>query len=148
MMGNIDQQIRLLEYLHDVAASRPVADDAAELAREIQLAVGGLRLEYQSVFIMYHDQGQSYEDKGTILEFAPPRLLKNTHWSPMSGSEDKPENYHTVTYELAEADGHTILTIGQDNNATQADADSMAETNWGPVLEGIRVLVEEQRTGA
>lgn len=67
----------------------------------------------------------------------------------MSGSEDnKPENYHTVTYELTEADGHTTLTVGQDNNATQADADSMAENNWGPVLEGIRVLVEKQRTGA
>jgi uncharacterized protein YndB with AHSA1/START domain len=93
-------------------------------------------------------KGRSYQDKGTILEVAPPRLLKNTHWSPMSGSEDKPENYHTVTYELAEVDGHTVLTVGQDNNATQADADSMAENNWGPVLEGIKVLVERPPTGA
>src|SRR5207302_1274 len=42
-------------------------------------------------------KGQSYEDKGKVLEIDPPRHLKYTHWSPMGGSEDKPENYHTLT---------------------------------------------------
>src|SRR5438445_8884613 len=47
-------------------------------------------------------QGKTYEDKGTVLAVEPNKLLRITHWSPMGGSEDKPENYHTVTYELAE----------------------------------------------
>jgi uncharacterized protein YndB with AHSA1/START domain len=87
-------------------------------------------------------RGNPYEDKGTILDVKPQALLKMTHWSPMGGSEDRPENYHTVTYELADSDGRTELTVKQDNNATQEEADSMAENNWGPVLEGLKNVAE------
>jgi uncharacterized protein YndB with AHSA1/START domain len=87
-------------------------------------------------------KGHSYEDKGTVLAFEPERLLTYTHWSPMGGSEDTPENYHTVTYELIEEGGTTTLTLTQDNNATQAEADTMAENNWGPVLLGLKETAE------
>jgi uncharacterized protein YndB with AHSA1/START domain len=89
-------------------------------------------------------KGKRYEDKGKVLEVKPMKLLKTTHWSSMGGTEDKPENYHTVTYELAEQGDATILTLKQDNNASQDDADRMAENNWGPVLEGLREVVENQ----
>ena len=89
-------------------------------------------------------KGRSYEDKGTVLAVEPQKLLKYTHWSPMGGSEDKPENYHTVTYELAGEDGKTTLTLIQDNNATQEEADKMASDNWGPVLNGLKETVEKQ----
>lgn len=88
-------------------------------------------------------KGKSYEDKGEVLAVEPGKLLKNTHWSPMGGTEDKPENYHTVTYELAEQSGKTVLTLTQDNNASQEEADKMAENNWGPVLEGIKAVAEQ-----
>jgi uncharacterized protein YndB with AHSA1/START domain len=87
-------------------------------------------------------KGKAYEDKGRVLEVKPQTRLKITHWSPMGGTEDKPENYHTVTYELAEQDGATVLTLEQDNNATQEAADSMAENNWGPVLDGLKRVAE------
>ena len=89
-------------------------------------------------------KGQSYEDKGTVLAVEPQRLLRYTHWSPMGGSEDKPENYHTVTYELAGEDGKTTLTLTQDNNPSQEEADKMANDNWGPVLNGLKESVEKQ----
>jgi uncharacterized protein YndB with AHSA1/START domain len=88
-------------------------------------------------------QGQSYEDKGTVLAVEPERLLKTTHWSPMGGSQDEPENYHTITYELAEQGGKTILILTQDNNATQEEADKMAENNWGPMLQGLKETAEK-----
>ena len=88
-------------------------------------------------------KGQSYVDKGTVLAFEPERLLKNTHSSPMGGSEDKPENYHTVTYELAEDGGKTTLTLTQDNNATRDEADKMAKDNWGPMLQGLKETAEK-----
>jgi uncharacterized protein YndB with AHSA1/START domain len=88
-------------------------------------------------------QGQSYEDKGTVLAVEPERLLKTTHWSPMGGSQDEPENYHTITYELAEQGGKTILALTQDNNATQEEADKMAENNWGPMLQGLKETAEK-----
>ena len=89
-------------------------------------------------------QGKTYEDKGTVLAVEPNKLLRITHWSPMGGSEDRPENYHTVTYELAERGGETVLTLKQDNNASQEEADAMADKNWGPVLEGLKAVAEKE----
>ncbi|TME02393.1 MAG: hypothetical protein E6I61_03060 [Chloroflexi bacterium] len=88
-------------------------------------------------------KGRPYEDKGTVLAVEPQKLLKYTHWSPMGGSEDKPENYHTVTCELAGKDGETTLTLRQDNNATQEEADKMADQNWGPVMDGLKAVAEK-----
>ena len=89
-------------------------------------------------------KGKPYEDKGKVLEVKPQRLLKYTHWSPLGGSEDKPENYHTVVYELAGDDGKTTLTLRQDNNPTQEEAEKMAKNNWAPVLEGLKETAEKQ----
>ncbi|MGA8206539.1 MAG: SRPBCC domain-containing protein [Candidatus Dormiibacterota bacterium] len=89
-------------------------------------------------------QGRTYEDKGTVLEVNPRRRLTMTHWSPMAGKADEPDNYHTVTYELAPQDGTTVLTVKQDNNPSQEDADEMAESNWGPVLEGLKAVAESR----
>src|SRR6476620_11837676 len=71
-------------------------------------------------------KGKPYEDKGTVLDVQPERRLTYTHWSPMGGSEDKPENYHTVTCELSGEGAQTTLTLTQDNNPTQEAADQMA----------------------
>jgi uncharacterized protein YndB with AHSA1/START domain len=88
-------------------------------------------------------KGRAYVDKGTVLAFEPGRLLRTTHWSPLGGTEDKPENYHTVTYELAGDGDMTTLTLTQDNNATQTEADDMAEHNWGPVLRTLKEIAEK-----
>jgi RNA polymerase sigma-70 factor (ECF subfamily) len=48
------------DYLHDLPAHRPT-DDAAELLREIRLALDGLRPDYREVFVLFHEQGQSYD---------------------------------------------------------------------------------------
>ena len=87
-------------------------------------------------------KGKPYVDKGTVLEVAPERRLSYTHWSPMGGSEDRPENYHTVSIDLTPEGLKTKLTLTQDNNPTQAEADAMAENNWGPMLEGLKATAE------
>ena len=51
----------LADYLHETAASPP-ADDSPELLREIRDAVDELRQEYRTVFVMFHEQGQPYEE--------------------------------------------------------------------------------------
>jgi uncharacterized protein YndB with AHSA1/START domain len=33
-------------------------------------------------------EGKQYEDKGKVLEYEPERLLRVTHFSPLSGQED------------------------------------------------------------
>src|ERR1700757_4206574 len=60
-------------------------------------------------------EGKSYQDKGKILDIDPGRYVKYSYWSSMGGTEDKPENYQNVSYDLAEKDGVTTLTIGQEN---------------------------------
>jgi len=87
-------------------------------------------------------KGKAYEDKGVILAFDPPKLLVNTHWSPLSGSEDKPENYHTLTYTLTENGDETTLTLTQSNNPTQAAAEEMAKIAWQPVLKVMKEMLE------
>jgi len=57
----------LADYLHETAATRP-ADDSPELVREIQAAIAELRLEYRSVFVMYHERGLPYEDIADAME--------------------------------------------------------------------------------
>ncbi|HUX12368.1 MAG TPA: SRPBCC family protein [Spirochaetia bacterium] len=86
-------------------------------------------------------EGKSYEDKGTILEIDPPRLLKFSSWSSLSGTEDLPENYANVAYHLTTANGRTRLTIRQDNVATEEAKDHSA-ANWKMVLEGLKAVVE------
>ena len=43
-------------------------------------------------------QGKEYEDGGIILKLVPEKTFQSTYWSSMPGTEDKPENYATVTY--------------------------------------------------
>src|SRR4029450_11279796 len=63
--------------------------------------------------------GKAFEEKGKILKLEPEKLLMSTHWSPLSGVPDSPENYHTVTYKLNDKGDATEVTITQDNNATE-----------------------------
>jgi RNA polymerase sigma-70 factor (ECF subfamily) len=57
----------LADYLQDIAPSRP-EDDSAELVCEIQAAVAELRPDYRTVFVMFHEQNQPYEDIAAALE--------------------------------------------------------------------------------
>lgn len=64
-------------------------------------------------------QGNTYEDKGEILEFLPEARLSYSHYSPLSGASDVPENYHTVVIELSPHDKGTTGALAQDNNDTE-----------------------------
>src|SRR4029077_9803640 len=44
-------------------------------------------------------EGKSYEDHGEILELERDKRLVMTHFSPLNGEDDAPENYHTLAYE-------------------------------------------------
>jgi uncharacterized protein YndB with AHSA1/START domain len=87
-------------------------------------------------------QGKAYEDKGVILDIVPNRRIVSTYWSSMSGKPDTPDQYNTVTYELAHADGQTTLSVTQDNNPTPESADHSA-ANWTSVLESMKTLLEK-----
>ena len=86
-------------------------------------------------------EGKPYEDKGKILQIEKGKLLVSTFWSALAGKPDVPENYQTIRYELsADGDG-TKLTLTQDNNASQEEANH-SEENWKMVLDGMKKLLE------
>jgi uncharacterized protein YndB with AHSA1/START domain len=87
-------------------------------------------------------QGKPYEDKGTILQIEPPRLLVHSHWSPLSGLPDIPENYQQVSWELSEQDGETELTIGEVNLPSE-EAKTTSEGAWQAVLDNLKRLLEK-----
>ena len=66
-------------------------------------------------------EGRTYEDKGTVIQAVPERLLDTTFWSSLSGVPDTPENYKRVIYQLEPEAGGTRLTVTQDNNATEEE---------------------------
>lgn len=86
-------------------------------------------------------EGHKYEDGGIILDIDAPKLLKYTYWSSMSGTENKPENYNNITYELDEKDGITTLVITQDGVKNQETADH-SEQMWTSVFDGLKKIIE------
>jgi len=87
-------------------------------------------------------EGKAYEDKGKILLFEPKRSLQYSHFSPLSGLHDNPENYHIVTIDLEEKDKQTIVTLTQTNNADEKTKDH-SEKNWKMMLASLKKLLEE-----
>lgn len=89
-------------------------------------------------------KGKKYEDKGKILQLQPQELLEYTHFSPLTGAADRPENYHTVTIRLAEEPAGVRVTLSQNNNATEQERQH-SEQNWMQMLEGLKRVVEGPR---
>jgi uncharacterized protein YndB with AHSA1/START domain len=86
-------------------------------------------------------EGKQYEDKGEIVDIEPERRLQMTHFSPLSGKEDRPENYHTLVYELEGRDGKTRVSLRQDNNPSEEAAEH-SQKNWETMLSGLKQFVE------
>lgn len=87
-------------------------------------------------------EGKAYEDKGTIIDIQPEKLLHTTYYSSMSGKDDKPENYSNVIYKLDAEGDKTRLTITQDNAGDEASKEH-SQSNWNMVLESLKKLVEK-----
>ena len=88
--------------------------------------------------------GKPFTDKGEILQVDEPERLRMTHYSPMTGQPDEPENYHTLDYRLAASDAGTTLTLDQDGNDSEEQAEQFAG-NWQAMLDQVKRYVEEGR---
>jgi uncharacterized protein YndB with AHSA1/START domain len=87
--------------------------------------------------------------KGEIIQVRPHQHLSYTVIDPNNKEiPDAPENYLTVTYDLAELNGTTTLTVTQGDYSKVAEGqkrydDSTAEGGWGAILEQIKKQAEE-----
>ncbi|MEV0797921.1 SRPBCC domain-containing protein [Kribbella sp. NPDC050281] len=87
-------------------------------------------------------EGKPYQDKGEVLEVESGRLLRLTHFSPLTGQPDVPENYHTLTYELT-GDEATHLKLTQDNNASEKEAEH-SQGMWEMLVAKVKEAAEGQ----
>ena len=87
-------------------------------------------------------EGRKYMDKGKIIAVEPGRRLEITHFSPLTGQEDRPENYHKVSYELQQTDGGTSVRLTQDNSSSAEEAEHSAAT-WQMMLDGLKKVAEQ-----
>ena len=93
-------------------------------------------------------KGKPFQDKGEILVCEPNKQVSFSHWSPLGGGDDRPENYHAVTMTLHAAGSGTRVVLTQSNmngEVTEADRKNRAdyETNWAGVLQGLKGVVED-----
>jgi uncharacterized protein YndB with AHSA1/START domain len=89
-------------------------------------------------------EGKKYHDKGVIKKIDPEKILQSTYLSSMSGKEDKPENYNLVTYKITKRDDKTVITLTQDNNATEKEKEHSTE-NWKAVLKKLKEVAESEK---
>jgi uncharacterized protein YndB with AHSA1/START domain len=91
-------------------------------------------------------KGKPYEDKGNIQTFDREKRLAFTHWSPLSVIEDKPENYHVVSFDLRPVNGGTEVVLTQtnlnDSEPLTAENRQEYDKNWAMVLDGLKKTVE------
>lgn len=87
--------------------------------------------------------------KGSVVSIEPGMHLSYTVIDPNNPAiADIPENYLTVTYDLTEEDGRTLLTVTQGDYSKVADGERRyAESynggeGWNPILEKIKAQVE------
>ena len=80
--------------------------------------------------------GKPYEDKGKIIDIEKEKFIHYSYWSAFSGTEDIPENYATIKYELSTDYKTTTFTIIQEGFETQEACDHSSK-NWGHVMEGL-----------
>ncbi|MCB9109035.1 MAG: SRPBCC domain-containing protein [Anaerolineales bacterium] len=86
--------------------------------------------------------GNKYEEKGTILQFKPEKLLQYTHWSNLEGIPDVPENYRQWSFELLAEGPDVTLSITEDNIPTEQQR-KRSDEFWNEVLNTIKQLLEK-----
>jgi len=88
-------------------------------------------------------EGQSYKDKGTVIDVRPHTLIKYSYYSNRWHMEDKPENYAVLSFELIGKNDETTLNLTQENIPDE-EMKKHAEANWVEVLGKLKNIVEKQ----
>ena len=86
-------------------------------------------------------EGKPYEDKGIVLAYEPEKYTKYNYWSSFSGTEDIPENYANISYQVSKNEGKIALILTQDGFKNQ-EAMAHSEANWTAMMEEMKKLIE------
>jgi uncharacterized protein YndB with AHSA1/START domain len=84
-----------------------------------------------------HFYGRSFSDHGKLVEIERPHLMHFTHYSPLSGLADAPENYHDIRVTLESVDHGTRIHVVQEDIADLAHANLVVD-QWRTALASLR----------
>ncbi|HEY5438966.1 MAG TPA: SRPBCC family protein [Acidimicrobiales bacterium] len=86
--------------------------------------------------------GQTFEQWGTVLSVDAPNKLSYSLFAPRPDLEDRDENYFTMTYELTDDHGVTVLTITQEDPRPSDGPDDDESEDENPVLIALKGVAE------
>jgi uncharacterized protein YndB with AHSA1/START domain len=86
--------------------------------------------------------GQTFEQKGTVLEFTPASRVKYSLFVPRPDLQDIPEHHFFMTYELTESGGATSLLFRQEDPRPSPPGESAGGDEGPDVLSLLKELVE------
>lgn len=85
--------------------------------------------------------GNTYKDKGIVLQFIPLQVFQFSYWSSFSGLPDMAENYSIITFRITQKDNAPLLILTQSNFA-KTEMYEHADKNWDESLAIIKKLSE------
>jgi len=85
--------------------------------------------------------GNSYHEKGTILQCQPEKLLQYSHWSDLEQLPDLPENYRNWTFRIESGSPGVVLSVTEDNIPDETKR-ARSDEFWSGVLATIKKIVE------
>ena len=84
-----------------------------------------------------------FENKGTVLQFEPEKILQYTHLSSLSRLPDKPENYTVLEFRLTPFNNQTKLVFTARNFPTESIYKHFA-FYWNVTLEILKRMIEKK----
>lgn len=86
-----------------------------------------------------------FENKGTVLQFEPPSILRYTHLSSTSRLHDQAANYSTIEFKLVPAaDLSTSLTVKISGSPNEVIHKHLA-LYWRTTIQILKRFVESSR---
>ena len=86
--------------------------------------------------------GQTFEQKGTVLEFVPESRAKYSLFFPRPDLEDLPEHRFFMTYELTQRGEVTSVLVRQEDPRPSTPDESSEAVEGPDVLARLKELVE------
>ena len=87
--------------------------------------------------------GINFENRGTVLQFEPEKILQYNHLSSLSRLPDQLENYSMLEFRLAPINEETSLTFTASNFPTESIYKHFA-FYWNVTLEILKRMIEAE----
>ena len=96
-----------------------------------------------SFIIQGNVHGIDFENRGTVLQFEPEKILQYNHLSSLSELTDEAINYVVIDFRLTSMKNETTLTLTLSNFPTESIYKHLV-FYWNVTLEIIKKMIENQ----